>query len=100
MKIFWRIALLLALLSSCNGAKNGNNQTDPNQKRNSKGGYLKFKPAALNDPSSTGEALTLLVPDGWKMQGRVIWTLDNSSYPATGQLQITDPSGQMKFEYF
>ncbi|MDB5284727.1 MAG: hypothetical protein JWO06_3802 [Bacteroidota bacterium] len=100
MKRHFYILVGMLLLNSCNNNSQGKIGNSTTSASGGNGKYLKFKPAKVNDPSSTGQALTMLIPDGWNMQGKVIWTLDNSAYPATGQIQATDPSGQMEFEYF
>ena len=107
MKRHFYPLVVILFLSSCNNSS-GKSGSEPgpslslslSQSNGKVAKYLKFKPAKVNDPESTGEALTMLIPERWNLQGKVIWTIDNSSYPATGQLQVTDPSGQMKFEYF
>ena len=106
------------LLTSCNHSANsanaqgqatgssGNNQATgatANQKTgspNQKGGYLKFKPASVNDPASTGTALTLLLPEGWKLQGGVNWHMDNPTYPAAAYLKATDAANSKSFTVF
>ena len=99
---------LLPLLISCHSqtVKNGSSSSLSSSSSSSSSSpsdakYMKFQPAQLVDKEGTGgTALTLLIPDGWKMDGRVIWTTSNAGFPATGQLQVTDPTGDLKFEYF
>lgn len=113
MKKIISTPLLCLLLTSCNHSSSQNYQSQKavsqsaqgswgaSETGNSKTGkFLKFKPVSLNDPASTGEALTMLVPDGWKMQGRVIWYMDNAYYPATQHIQVTSANGDMQYELF
>jgi len=101
MKKYFYFAWFI-LLTSCNHSANSANaqSSSTGTPGSQKGGYLKFKPASLNDPASTGTALTLLLPEGWSMQGRVNWHMDNPAYPAAAQLKATDASGSKSFEVF
>src|SRR5205823_13638492 len=51
---------------------------------------LRLKKYTVNDPMMGCDACTLLVPEGWKVEGGVAWQMEYANL-ATGKMRIFDP---------
>jgi len=80
--LFGSAALLAALaLGSTTPAEGGG------------GPALRLKKTSVTDPMAGGvEAFSLLVPDGWRTEGGVLWRMEYSNL-ATGRFRAFDPAG-------
>jgi DNA-directed RNA polymerase subunit RPC12/RpoP len=61
---------------------------------------IPLKPFAYYDPQSNLEAFSLLVPQGWQVNGGVAWATDRPAAPAQIGLQLANPNGLEAFELF
>jgi hypothetical protein len=61
---------------------------------------LRLRQQVIRDPMvNNEEAFTLLVPEGWRMEGGIIWRQELSNLALLG-LRLADPAGGRAFEIF
>src|SRR5438552_4680925 len=58
---------------------------------------LRLRKYTVNDPMMGCDAFTLLVPEGWKVEGGVAWQMEYANL-ATGQMRIFDPQSAAALE--
>ncbi len=59
-----------------------------------------LQPFAYYDPQSGLEAFSILVPQGWQVNGGVTWVMERPAAPAQISLQLANPNGLEAFEVF
>ncbi|PKO19040.1 MAG: hypothetical protein CVU39_00380 [Chloroflexi bacterium HGW-Chloroflexi-10] len=59
---------------------------------------LALNPFAYYDPQSGLEAFSILVPQGWQVNGGVLWVPERPAAPTQINLQIVNPTGLEAFE--
>lgn len=61
---------------------------------------IALKPFAYHDPQAGLEAFSILVPDGWKMDGGVTWIITRPAVPAAIGFEMSNPAGLEAFTAF
>jgi hypothetical protein len=61
---------------------------------------IRFSHASIDDPLLQGKAYDVLVPAGWKMDGRVIWDFSCFAMPANMEMHASSPDGSVQFNRF
>ena len=98
------LSIIGVLVAGCSGSgKKETNAKEPTaqHQQDTKPGILKFKKQTIIDKEGTGkEALTFLMPEGWKMEGGIHWNVNDVQLPATCAVKISEPSGDVAFQGF
>lgn len=77
------LSLLLSFVISC--------RSHSGPAKNNKLAVLKFNRHKLVDKNGTGlVAATYLVPDGWKVEDKIEWNIQNVAQPANAELYVFD----------
>jgi hypothetical protein len=60
---------------------------------------LRLKKHTVADPIAGCDACTLLVPEGWKVEGGIVWQMQYSNL-ASANVRVSDPSSRATLEVF
>ena len=78
--------------------KNNDNEIELN-KEQALGDQMIFVTYKYIDPMVGMEAFSLLIPKGWKAEGRINWS-SNPALPAQSQFRFFNPNGSEQVEFF
>jgi hypothetical protein len=70
-----------------------------NEKERDTGDHLIFVTYKYIDPMVGIEAFRLLIPKGWKVEGKIAWS-NNPALPAQSQFRFFNPNGLEQVEFF
>lgn len=66
---------------------------------NSATGVLRLVPLSIDDPGIGTRAFTMLIPQGWKHEGGIVWQQQYSNL-ASAQMSVRDPASAAALEIF
>ena len=63
-------------------------------------GAVRFQRFSIVDELAHGEAYRMLVPAGWKSEGKILWDIERKASPASLSVRSRNPDAPEAFEFF
>lgn len=85
---------------SCNN-RNTNNTNTVDSPTSASGNVLKMKLSAIVDNQVTkGDAVMFLLPQGWQQKSQLDWDVQNTQFPASGELHVNNPDNSAQLHIY